>query len=266
VQASDIYGLLLFQSGERAKAIPYITASAARGDPRAQYILGLAHFNGDLAAKDWVRAYALVSLAQQAGLPQATSALAQMDQYVSLEDRQKSVTLAAQIADQARATHDREVAAAELGNGTVAAVPSQTQPQVPEIVSTQRSVSEAVRAAGSDSPATAGADYTRKTPPPAKTAANAKPAPALPARQPAPAPAPSGPWRVQLGAFGVAGNADALWNKVRNRPELAGHDKLLAPAGRLTKLQAGGFASKSAADAACSRLTAGGFTCLAVRD
>lgn len=64
VQAGDIYGLLLFQRGEHAKAMPYIEASAARGEPRAQYIHGLALFNGDNVARDWPRAYALVSLAQ----------------------------------------------------------------------------------------------------------------------------------------------------------------------------------------------------------
>lgn len=265
VQASDIYGLMLFQKGERAKAMPYLEASAARGDPRAQYILGLALFNGDGVARDWVRAYALVSLAQQAGLPQAASGLAQMDQFIPIEDRQKSVAMAARLAAEAQATRARQTASAELGNGAIF-----PPPPAPEIVAAERAVSEAIRAAGSDSPATSGADYTRKPAPPA-LAAKSPPPPA--ARQPAkPTPAPakpapsSGPWRVQLGAFGVAGNADALWARVRNRPELAGHGKLLVPAGRLTKLQAGGFASKAEAGAACSRLSAGGFACVPARD
>ena len=118
----------------------------------------------------------------------------------------------------------------------------------------------------------------RKPTPPAPTVAVAapKPAPVKPAPKPeaarpeaarpaAPALAPTGGWRIQLGAFGVAANADALWTKVKGRPELAGHGRLLVPAGRLTKLQAGGFASKAAADAACARLSAGGFTCIAVQ-
>jgi TPR repeat protein len=265
VQASDIYGLLLFQNGRRAEAMPYIEASAARGEPRAQYILGLALFNGDNVERDWVRAYALVSLAHQAGLPQAATALPQMDQHIPLEDRQKSVILATRLAAEARATHDRQLAAAELGNGTIAGTGS----RAPEIVSAERAVDEAIRAAGTASPATAGADYTGKTPPPAKAAAKpAAPPTPLSAEKPSPAPAAaaSGPWRVQLGAFGVAGNADALWARVKSRPELAGHGKMLVPAGRLTKLQAGGFASKADADATCSRLSAAGFACLPVRD
>lgn len=252
VQAADVYGLLLFQNGDHAKAMPYIQASAARGDPRAQYLLGLALFNGDNIAKDWVRAYALVSLAQQAGLPQAARALPQMDQHISLEDRQKSVILARQIAADSKATRDRQLAAAELGSGTIA----------PEATS---------------SPATAGADYTN--PPPPLAAKTLKPSPTItpapvsaPATKPtakAPAAPPDsalGSWRVQLGAFGVASNADTLWAKVRSRPELAGHAKMLVSAGKLTKLQAGGFASKADAAAVCSRLSAAGFACLPVRD
>src|SRR5690606_30687026 len=52
LQAADNYGLLLFQRGERAKAMPFIHAAAGRGDPRAQYVLGLAYFNGDHMPKD----------------------------------------------------------------------------------------------------------------------------------------------------------------------------------------------------------------------
>ena len=294
LQAADTYGLLLFQRGEREKALPYLEASAARGDARAQYILGVAHFNGDLVRKDWIRAYALVTLARQAGLPQATNALAQMDQHIPLADRQKSVILSTQMAADAEATRARMAAAAELGAPPSALTGPPTSPlpspppriaagQGPEIVSPERAVAEATRVAGADSPATAGADFTNSAPPkpaakpaPAPVAAPPKPASPPPAAPPkaaaAPKPAPaasaaaSGPWRVQLGAFGVASNADALWAKVRGRPELAGHGKLLVPAGRLTKLQAGGFATKPAADAACARLSASGFTCLAVRD
>jgi hypothetical protein len=57
-----------------------------------------------------------------------------------------------------------------------------------------------------------------------------------------------------------------LWARLRGRPELAGHPRALTPAGKLTKLQATGFASKADADAACARLAAGGFACVAARD
>jgi cell division septation protein DedD len=76
----------------------------------------------------------------------------------------------------------------------------------------------------------------------------------------------SGAWRVQLGAFGVLANAQAMWDHVKSRPEVAGRTKLLISAGAVTKLQAGGFASEEAARAACSRLSAAGISCLATRN
>ncbi|MBB4859901.1 cell division protein FtsN [Novosphingobium chloroacetimidivorans] len=290
LQASDNYGLLLFQRGERAQAMPYIRSAASRGDARAQYILGLALFNGDGMPKDWVRAYAYLTLAQQQGLPQASGALAQMDQHVSMADRQKSVAVASQIAAETEATRARQLAAVDLGTapGRTAvdetpAVPASSR--APSVATVERAVAEAERVAGRSSPASAGADYTITKP---RVAAAAPPAPArtpvpapnrapAPTRAPAtarpvgpamPSPAPnaSGAWRVQLGAFGVAGNAEALWVRVRGRPELAGHGKLLVPAGRVTKLQAGGFTSQADAAAACARLKSAGFTCLATRD
>lgn len=241
-QAADAYGLLLFQRGERQRALPYIEAAASRGDPRAQYILGVGHFNGDIVKKDWVRAYALASLAQQAGLPQATGALAQMDRYIPLAERQQSVALARQLAAEAQANRQRMSATAELeteGSPTVSPVAVNK----PSAASTNR--------------------------PPAPQAATPKPRaqPAAASQRPAaPPPRVSGPWRVQLGAFGVAGNAETLWSRIKGRPELSGHPRMLVPAGKLTKLQAAGFPSKADADAACARLSAGGFGCIATRD
>lgn len=294
MQASDNYGLLLFQAGERARAMPYIAAAADRGDSRARYLLGLAHFNGENVPKDWVRAYALLSLAQQDGLPQAVPALAQMDQHIPLDQRQQSVKLASQLAAEADARRARQVAAANLG----ASVPSEGAPRPGSMDQPRFPVgSQPPKLPPSPpaTPATAGADFTRPRPPapripPVATIMDetrSKPPVAAPATPPAPpaprakAPPPPRPapspspitttpstqgWRIQFGAFGVAGNADALWTRVKGRPELAGHAKLLVPAGRLTKLQAGGFASQAEAQAACARLSAAGFACIAVRN
>lgn len=269
MQAADNFGLLLFQRGERDRALPYIKAAADRGDSRAQYVLGIAHFNGDILPKDWVRAYALVTLAQQAGLPQATNALTQMDQHIPLADRQKSVPLAAQIASTAEATRDRQVAAAELGTGPVpSAIPAPVPTPAPT-AAPPRMASAAIPAAiPGSSPATAGADFTRSAPPPAavKTPAPAKPAPVKTATAASPAPpaakSATGSWRVQLGAFGVSGNAEKLWAKLSGRPELAGRQRLLVPAGKLTKLYAGGYASRAAAASACAALKAAGQECV----
>ncbi|GAA4778483.1 SPOR domain-containing protein [Novosphingobium ginsenosidimutans] len=265
IQASDNYGLLLFQRGQRSQALPFIRAAADRGDPRAQYLLGIGHFNGDIVPKDWVRAYALVSLAQQAGLTLASSTLSQMDEQVPMAQRQQAVELAAELRSEADATRARQMAAAELG----ATVPSDLGPVA----------ASAASRVVVDSPATAGADYARPLSARSATLGQRVPAAvaaALPAREsvkvaPAPAPAPveaaalTGSWRVQLGAFGQPANADALWNRLKANPALAGKPRLNIKAGTVIKLQAGGFASEAAARAACQSLTAGGQTCIAVK-
>ncbi|MGB3165795.1 MAG: tetratricopeptide repeat protein, partial [Alteraurantiacibacter sp.] len=97
VQAADTYGLMLFQDGRREAALPYVQAAARRGDPRAQYLLGIAHFNGDLVARNWERAYALLTLANGQGLPQAGPAIAQMDSHIPLDQRQAAAGLARQL-------------------------------------------------------------------------------------------------------------------------------------------------------------------------
>ena len=96
-QAADTYGLLLFERGRRDAAIPYLQGAAHRGDPRAQYLLGIAHFNGDFVEPDWPRAYALMTLAKAAGLPQAAAALAEMDRSVPPAQRRQAAAIAEQM-------------------------------------------------------------------------------------------------------------------------------------------------------------------------
>src|SRR5690606_28662656 len=79
-----------------------------------------------------------------------------------------------------------------------------------------------------------------------------------------PVAASGGPWRVQLGAFAVSANAEALWTRVEGRAELAGAQRLMVPTGRVTRLQAGGFPSRAAAEAACAALKRAGYDCLAI--
>jgi Tfp pilus assembly protein PilF len=88
------YGLALFENGKRAEAAPWLERGVARGNPRTQYVLGIMLFNADGVAKDWVRAYALMVRASSTGLEAATKALAQMDQYISVKDRQDGLALA----------------------------------------------------------------------------------------------------------------------------------------------------------------------------
>lgn len=93
-QAEDNYGLILFQNGKRADAVKWLEKSSLRGEARSQFVLGTMLFNGDAVPKDWRRAYALMTRASSAGLPQAASTLAEMDRYVPLPDRQAALAMA----------------------------------------------------------------------------------------------------------------------------------------------------------------------------
>ena len=251
LQAADTYGLLLFQTGRREAAMAWLVPSAERGEPRAQYVLAVAHFNGDLLPKDPVRAYGLMTRAAAAGLEVAKATLASMDKTLPLDQRQQGVALATELENKASAQRSAQMAAVGLGS-KAAAAPVALRPE----------------------PVTAGADYANPVPvarpvrvvskpsivaiPPAKVAPPpARVAAAAPAVQPKPTTA-SGAWRIQLGAFGVAGNAQALWAKLKGNAALGGRQAFYVRAGKLTKLQAGPFASRADAQAACGRVGVAG--------
>ncbi|MBB3859666.1 cell division protein FtsN [Novosphingobium hassiacum] len=290
VKAADTLGLVLFQQDRKTEALPFIQAAAERGEPRAQYILGIAHFNGDLVGKDWVRAYALMSRASAAGLEQATRSLATMDGIVPLEQRQLAMSLSAELEQKAQENRSRQFAAADLGVRSAPTAPLRPAQSGAPLERTELPPSTRYNPAPPSvpsGPVTAGADFANpvtmqqpkriavapalQTKPPAKPAVVPAPKPtAQPAAKPrmaapAPAPAAKGNWRVQLGAFGVKSNADSLWAKVRGRAELAGHGRIDLASGSVTRLLAGGFATLADADKACAALKSGGFTCLVVR-
>lgn len=271
VKAADNFGLLLFQQGEQKVAMPYIEAAADRGDPRAQYVLGLAHFNADYAEKDWVRAYALLTLSQGAGLPQATGALQQMDQYVPINQRQQAQTLARQIEAEAGRRRAAELAAADLKQRDP--VPS-AQPAAVQTASArpvrQSNVRLPKKAPGSvPAPVVAAANAAPVQPAaaaPVRVASSQSAPAAAEGRVPAPAPAEkAGKWGVQLGAFGVASNADRLWAKLSGNPVLAGTQKKLVPGGRVTRLRAVGFATRADASSACAKLSRQGQACVVAK-
>ena len=299
IKATDNYGLLLFQSGRREEAMPYVTAASQRGNPWAQYLIGIGHFNGDLLEKDWVKAYALMTLSNSANYEHAKAALAQMDDFIPLEQRQQAQLLAqtlkrdadAKFASQ-KAAEDLSIAAANPAvirpaNGNVAVSgqplpssanqiprPVQAVALPPSVAAAQAAVAEASRVTGTESPANAGADFTPSTSQGTVRTARAPAAqtPSVPARAtPTPKPAQQaeasadGPWRVQLGAFGVRGNADKLWSRLSANSALSGKRKLIVPAGNLVRLQAGGFATQSQAQAACNALKRSGQNCLVTR-
>ena len=219
VQAADNYGLVLFQDNRREEAMPYIRASSARGEPRAQYVLGTAMFNGDIAEKHWVRAYALMTRASAQGLPQASRSLATMDKYIPLADRTKGTQLAAQLEREATSERRRlaNVAGGLVGDSATGATsaasasaktpppaaPSRRAGSTPSstIQTTSlppSSVSGSVVPSAPSNPtstaASAGVDFATMGTPSASAPPRAAPTPApASASTPAPSPAPRAP-------------------------------------------------------------------------
>lgn len=257
LQAGDNYGLILFQNNRRQDAMPYIRASAARGEPRAQYVLGTALFNGDMGEKDWVRAYALMTRASAQGVPQAGKSLATMDQYIPMADRQQGTQLAAQLERDANAERLRMATAASSAQGPVASAMQTSS----KIQTTTLPPSAASSSWANGQAASAGVDYagpSSTTPAPA-VAVPATTAPVTPV-------AAKGAWRVQLGAFGDDANARNLWTSLESRySQLTGLQPFLVKSGRLTKLQAGPFASSADAKRLCDTLGAAGQACFATK-
>ena len=286
VQAADTYGLMLFQSGRREEALPYVQAAATRGDPRAQYLIGIAHFSGDLLERDWERAYAFLTLANSAGLPQAAPAIEQMDGFIPLEQRQSAASLARLLELEAEQARSVQLTAADLAGTTASAPPpsgleANEMPRAPRpmssvtvspsVAAARDAVEQARSATGMENPDQAGASYALPARPAARPAA--PPAEELTRAVQAAAPTPPQPaartdgrWRVQLGAFGVAANAERLWNRVSGRSEIAGRERLFLSRGRVTLVQAGGYASREEAQAACSSLQRAGYDCLVTSD
>jgi TPR repeat protein len=220
-EATANYGLLLFQNGRRQEAIPYITRAADAGDPRAQYVLGTALFNGDIVTRDAPRAYALMSRAAAQNLPPAVTQLAEMERLLSPQDRARGVEMA----------RDMRTAPPPV---QIAAAPTQN---LPRTQTPPRTVQN----------------------PPVRTAA-ATPTPRLPAPRPpvrtastrpaAPVASAGGRWKVQIGAFSNDANARRAWGAVAGR--LPGLRPSYVRAGAVIRVQAGPLADRAAAQRACA--------------
>ncbi len=249
MQAADAYGHLMHYRGKVTEALPYLQASADRGEPRSQYLLATELFNGTNITKDWVRAYAYMTRASSAGLAPASRSLAQMDQYIPLDQRQQGTVLAGELERRAGKARNEQLAGFEID----------TKPQP--------KVARPVQVPPSQPPANAGngqPGFPGTIPPmPGEKPAPA-PAPVKVARPAPPAPvAASGNWRIQLGAFGNEANAKSLWNSLEAKiGDLANLTPYLKAAGNVTRLQAGPFATRASAEAMCGKVKATGQACI----
>jgi uncharacterized protein len=248
LQAEDSYAHLLHYQGKVADALPLLAKSADRGEPRSQYLLATELFNGVNVQKDWVRAYALMTRASSAGLAPASRSLAQMDQFIPFEQRQQGTVLAGELERRSK----------QVRSDQVAGFPIDTRPQAPVVRPVDVPPSEAVEP-GFPYPAPVA------SPPPIRPVQPAPRPPVRAVKAPAPAPVAAGKWRIQLGAFGNESNATKLWNSLEAR--VGGLQSLtpyLVSAGKITRLQAGPFASKGSAEAMCAKVKSAGQGCLAI--
>lgn len=213
--AQSTLGLLLFQNGNRVAAMRWLKSAAEAGEPRALLVVGTALYNGDGVPEDPVKAYAYVSRAAAQGLAPAKATLADMDAVMPLDQRQKGVAMAQEMA-------------------TV------KKPDVPETADKQ-------------APAKKTPVKSAAVKPSAPKAATSAPTKEQAATTPAkPVAASSGKWRIQLGAFSQRKSAEGLYAKLSGK--LGGRQAYYVPAGAVVRLQAGPYESRAAASSACARL------------
>ena len=253
LQASDAYGHLMHYRGKVTEALPYLQSSADRGDSRSQYLLATELFNGTNTTKDWVKAYAYMTRASSAGLAPASRSLAQMDQFIPLDERQQGVALAGELERKAGSARNQQLAGFDINTKppTKVATPVAVPPSVPQ----QRPSAVEPGFPGPVPPMPGDRPVVKPVVKPMP-----KPAPVAVAARPV---ATSGNFRIQLGAFSNEANAEKLWNSLEAKiGDLAGLTPYLKAAGSVTRLQAGPFATRASAEAMCGKVKATGQACI----
>lgn len=268
VKAEDNYGLVLFQLNRRPEAMPYIQRSVERGEPRAQYILGTALFNGQLVEKDWVRAYALMTRASDAGIPAATRSLAQMEGYIPADQQQQGKTMAAALAKKENAAREQQLAGFPVSTAPQKPV-AQPVELPPSSASPSAEAEAGAASAGTTYPAPSEAqEPVQVTTRPEPRVTTPKPQPVAtmppPSRPSAPA---SGDWRIQLIAAGSQAEAEQYADRAEAKaPFLRELQYYLDFSAKpYVRLQAGPFATKSEADKMCVRVKSAGLDCFSRR-
>lgn len=246
--AQSNLGILLAQRGEKTEAAALWQKAAAKRDARAQYMLGVLHFNGDTLPKNWPLAYAYMTQANNAGLPQAGRALATMTASLSPADRASGSEMA-----QAMMTGDK------LGaSGKPVAAPR----KLPNTIAADKAQGATQAAVPAPAPAS-----PRPASTPGRTIVSSAeiPQPRLAAPSPA-AGSTSGEWRIQLGAFSQEARAREAWTALRREHPgiVSGLEPAYAASGNMVRLQAGRFGDAGEANAICERLRSSGRPCFAV--
>lgn len=242
-QAIDSYGLALFQNGKREEAVPWLEKSVARGEPRAQLVLGTMLFNGDIVKKDWVRAYALMLRSSAAGLPQGSTTLAQMDQYIPADTRQQGIALARQYEANAASLQNQPDLAGQGSPGTIRGT------ELPASMVSDDNLSQPVNAPKPPKIVPATRPRPVAVTPPAVTTMPERP---VPSRE-----VVGRGWQIQFGAFRDVGNARGLWQQLSSRVgALAGLQPKYPPQNGLTALRVGPVSDRADAARICTEVKA----------
>lgn len=265
-EAQANLGLILYQNGDRKTAMPFIRKAAERGDERAQYVLGATLFNGDVEGRDWPRAYALMTLAADKGLPTAKTSLKQMDEALPASDREKGKALAREmtarmaLASDSRLRSSSPPGATILTAGSMPVTGRTMPPPAPRDTPAGRSMAAATQGAKMTPPARRGVAPVA-SPAPAQSAANG---PA--AKAPAPVrTAATGRWRIQLGAYNNPAAARTQWGVLSKKVGVLGAmQPSYEQAGKFTRLRTGPFGTRAEAEKACVAARSAGQACFSV--
>ncbi len=267
-------GILLFQIGEKDESVRWLKSAADRGEMRAQYVLGIVHWNGDGAAKSMPLAYAYLVRAAAQGLPEATKALNELSQVIQPLDRANGWQIATALANS-------NIVPAQFQSAI--APPPMDAPSTPPppvtLVSGQdgtpqpgSSPSTAALNAAALQAVTGGSDSETamdSSPSPA-TAPPPAPTPVRVAEKPAAKPAPPAPketgWRIQLGSYPNQKTAMDAWTKLAaaQKQVVKGLKPNVSRYGNLYRLQVGPFPTRNEARDGCKKLEIGKNGCFAV--
>ena len=280
IRASEELGFALFAHGDRREAMPYIEKAAARGEARAFYLLGTAHFNGDYATRDWPLAYAQTERAAAAGLAAAQKNMELMDHYLLPSDKAKADQILATLpsvraipADAAPAPVAKappppvQTAAAAPKPAKAGKAAKPTPPPKPMPAPTPvESADAGNKPVATDKPAKAGkGSKTAKAAPVSIESADGGDTAAAPDKPPRTTAKAGGDWKVQLGAFGSEDRARDRWKTLKAKVgDLGSYQLHIVAAGSVQRLQASGVADKADAQALCKMVVAAGGDCLVI--
>jgi hypothetical protein len=262
-------GIEAWQNGEHAAAVAIWTPLAARGDADAAFNLGQAYRLGKGVPLDLARAYQYLEQAARKGHIDAAATLGiLMFQNGNRTGAMRWIKAAANGGEPRSlllygvALYNGDGVAADPVSGYAYVSRAAAQGSA-EARATLGEMDAAMpreqRIKGLDL-AKAMVAARKPTPPLAKAASPA----AIPASRPiapsSPPPLASGNWRIQLGAFGQRGTAEALFARLRGK--VGARQAFYVPAGKIIRLQVGPFESRAAAASACASL--GGQACFPV--